>query len=325
PAFLPPLQKRAETASRLDLADWFVDGRNPLTARVAVNRFWQQLFGVGLVKTSEDLGAQGEVPSHPELLDHLTISFMESGWDMKSLFKQIVMSRTYRQSSAATPEEFREDPENRLLARGSRYRMDAEMIRDQILSTSGLLSERMYGRSVKPPQPPGLWKAVNMTDERFVADTGEAIYRRSVYTYWKRGLPPPQMTILNAPNRDACIARRERTNTPAQALLLLNESQYLKAARSLAQRVLASKELDSQQRLAVVYEAVTSKLPDETERSVLAQLVQDLEARYRGNLALADEICSGMALSRSEEKVELAAWTVLVNTLYNLDVVKTRQ
>ena len=203
--------------------------------------------------------------------------------------------------------------------------MDAEMIRDQILATSGLLSEKMYGRSVKPPQPPGLWKAVNMTDERFVADTGEAIYRRSVYIYWKRGLPPPQMTILNAPNRDACIARRERTNTPAQALLLLNESEYLKAARSLAQRVLASKELDAQQRLEAVYETVTSKLPDETERTVLAQLVQDLEKRYRENLALADEICRSVTLSRPEEKAELAAWTVLVNTLYNLDVVKTRQ
>ena len=233
PQFLQPLKSSGEVASRLDLAEWFVDPTNPLTARVAVNRFWQQCFGVGLVKTSEDFGNQGDVPSHPELLDYLAVSFMESGWDVKALLKQIVMSKTYRQSSISTPEQFQADAENRLLARGSRYRLDAEMIRDQILATSGLLSNRMYGPSVKPPQPEGLWEAVSMTGERYQADTGESAHRRSVYTFWKRSMPPPQMTILNAPLRDACIARRERTNTPAQALLLLNEPEYLKAARDV--------------------------------------------------------------------------------------------
>jgi hypothetical protein len=325
PAFLPAMKKKGEIASRLDLAEWFVDPQNPLTARVAVNRVWQQLFGVGLVKTSEDLGTQGEVPSHPELLDYLTVSFVDSGWDIKALIRQIVMSRTYRQSSRATPEEFEKDPQNRLLARGSRYRMDAEMIRDQILATSGLLSSTMYGRSVKPPQPAGLWKAVTMIGERYRADTGEAIYRRSVYTYWKRGMPPPQMTILNAPIRDACVARRERTNTPSQALLLLNESEYLKAARSLAQRLLAEKKLEASGRLDMAYETVTSKLPDRSERAILLQLLEDLLERYRESPSLADGICSGLTLTRAEEKAQLAAWTVLVNTLFNLDITKTRE
>ncbi len=325
PEFFPAMKKKGKTASRSDLAEWFVDRRNPLTARVAVNRFWQQLFGVGLVKTSEDLGTQGEAPSHPELLDYLTVSFIESNWDIKALVKQIVMSKTYRQSSVATPEEFRKDPENRLLARGSRFRLDAEMIRDQILATSGLLVSNMYGKSVKPPQPDGLWKAVTMIGERFRADKGEAIYRRSVYTYWKRGMPPPQMTILNAPIRDACVARRERTNTPSQALLLLNENEYLKAARNLAQHVLARKELDTPQQLELVYETVTSKLPDRNERAILSRLLKDLQKRYRATPALADEICRGLSLDRPGAKAQLGAWTVLVNAVYNLDITKTRE
>ena len=204
----------------MDLANWFLAQDNPLTARVAVNRFWQQVFGVGLVKTSEDFGAQGEPPSHLELLDYLTIQFVESGWDIKKLMKSIVMSETYKQSSLGSPELYKNDPENRLLARGARYRMDAEMIRDNILVSSGLLNPQMYGKSVKPPQPDGLWAAVSMRNERFKPDSGDSIYRRSLYTYWRRGMPPPQMTIMNAPSREYCVARRERTNTPLQALLL---------------------------------------------------------------------------------------------------------
>jgi len=325
PEFLPALKKAGKVATRMDLAQWFVDRNNPLTARVAVNRFWQQFFGTGLVKTAEDLGAQGEVPSHPGLLDHLTVSFIESGWDIKALMKEIVMSQTYRQSSVATTEQFAKDTENRMLARGSRYRMDAEMIRDQILATSGLLVNTMYGRSVKPPQPDGLWKSVTMIGERFKADTGEAIYRRSLYTYWKRGMPPPQMTILNAPNRDACIARRERTNTSSQALLLLNEGEYLKAARGLAQKTLALKKTSPQQRLEFAYETVTSKLPDKQEQTILLNLVKNLQENYFDRPALADELCSGLNLAGAEEKAQLAAWTVLVNALYNLDITKTRE
>ena len=325
PGFLPPLKKTGKTATRMDLAEWFVDPGHPLTARVAVNRFWQQFFGAGLVKTSEDIGTQGEVPIYPELLDHLAVSFIESGWNVKALVKQIVTSRTYRQSSVSTPQQFTTDPENRMLARGSRFRMDAEMIRDQILATSGLLVYTMYGKSVKPPQPDGLWKSVTMIGERFKADTGEAIHRRSLYTYWKRGMPPPQMTILNAPIRDACIARRERTNTPSQALLLLNEREYLRAARELARKVLGIEETRASQRLAFAFETVTSKLPDVRERRILSDLLAALQKSYLARPALADEICRGLKLGSAKTKAQLAAWTVLVNALYNLDITKTRE
>ncbi len=322
PGFLPPLKKAEDVATRMDLAEWFVDPNHPLTARVAVNRIWQQFFGVGLVKTSEDLGTQGEVPSHPELLDYLTVTFVNSGWDIKALVKQIVMSKTYRQSSQASPEQFQEDPENRLLARGSRFRLDAEVIRDQILATSGLLSSKMYGPSVKPPQPDGLWKAVTMIGERFQPDTGESIYRRSLYTYWKRAMPPPQMTILNAPIRDACIARRERTNTPSQALLLLNESEYLKAARHLAQKILKQ---NPERRMDYAWELVTSRLPDAQEKSELQSLVDELSTQYAERPHLADQLCQGVELKDVASKSELAAWTIVGNVLYNLDVTKTRE
>lgn len=326
PGFLPPLKTSKDVASRMDLADWIVDPVNPLTARVAVNRLWQQCFGVGLVKTSEDFGNQGEVPSHPKLLDYLAVSFVESGWNVKSLLKQIVMSKTYRQSSASTVEEFNADSENRLLARGSRYRLDAEMIRDQILSSSGLLSETMYGPSVKPPQPAGLWKAVSMTGERYKADSGESIRRRSVYTFWKRSMPPPQMTILNAPLRDACVARRERTNTPSQALLLLNEPEFLKAARNLATTALKQPE---EQRLDFVWETMTSQLPDDSEKAVMQKLLTDMRKKYAANPTLADRLCEGLDLSVEEAssvqaKAEIAAWTILGNVVYNLDITKTK-
>ncbi len=322
PEFLPALNKQGEIASRMDLAEWFVAPQNPLTARVAVNRFWQQFFGVGLFKTSEDIGAQGDLPSHPELLDHLSFSLVESNWDVRALIKQIVMSKTYRQSSQATPEQFKKDPENRLLARGSRYRMDAEMIRDQILATSGLLSKQMYGASVKPPQPDGLWKAVTMTGQKFTADSGESIYRRSVYTFWKRAMPPPQMTILNAPIRDACITRRERTNTPSQALLLLNETEYLKAARHLAIDILKQ---ESDLRIEYAWEVVTSQIPDEKERSEISKLVKQLTQQYLDNPELAAQICSESNPGSEVATPELAAWTVVGNLLYNLDITKTKE
>jgi len=324
PEFLPPLKKKGELASRMDFANWLIES-NPLTGRIAVNRFWQQLFGVGLVKTSEDFGAQGEVPSHPLLLDYLTAYFEESGWDVKALMKHIVMSKTYRQSSTASQEQFEKDAENRLLARGSRFRMDSEMIRDQILFTSGQLSEKMYGKSVKPPQPAGLWKAVAMPysyPKLFKADQGESIYRRSVYTFWKRGMPPPQMTILNAPVREECIARRERTNTPLQALLLMNENEYMKAAGQLAQKTLAIS-LSDEQKLQKIYETITSKLPDTQEKEILLTLVKETKDYYKSNPKEAAALVS--LINGKGNAVELAAWTMLVNSIYNLDVTKTRE
>ena len=321
PGFLPPLKKSSDVASRMDLAEWFVSAENPLTARVAVNRFWQSFFGVGLIKTAEDFGNQGEVPSHPKLLDALTVEFIQSGWDVKALVKKIAMSKAYRQASNAQPERFNADPENRLIARGPRYRLDAEMIRDQILATSGVLSKKMHGPSVKPPQPDGLWKAVSMTGERFKPDDGEAIYRRSIYTFWKRAMPPPQMTILNAPIRDACIARRERTNTPSQALLLLNESEYLLAARRLAQATLKQ---SPQERAVFAWETVTAKLPDTEEQKMLKSLLDDLTKKYANDSELANQLCRDLPIESEEAKAELAAWTVICNTLYNLDITKTK-
>ncbi|QDS91471.1 Planctomycete cytochrome C [Roseimaritima multifibrata] len=327
PGFLPPMQTQGEIATRMDLANWFVDPNHPLTARVAVNRYWQQFFGVGLVKTSEDFGGQGEVPSHPALLDYLAVSFVQSGWDTKALIKEIVMSKTYRQSSVAAPDIFKADPENRLLARGSRYRMDAEMIRDQILATSGLLSPEMYGPSVKPPQPAGLWKTVSMTGEVFSPDKGDAIYRRSLYTFWKRAMPPPQMTILNAPNRDYCVARRERTNTPSQALLLLNEPEYLKAACKLAKDTIEQSP-DTKSRVDHLWQTITLREPDEIENKAIESLVADLMKRYGQHPELAQQLCQGTGVAGTDiddakRQAELATWTVVANTLYNLDITKT--
>lgn len=320
PGFLPPMKAaNPDMKTRMDLAKWFVAPENPLTARVAVNRFWQQLFGVGIVKTSEDLGAQGEWPSHPDLLDYLASSFVESGWDIKALFREMALSETYQQSSSATSEEFKADPENRMLSRGSRYRLDSEVIRDQILATSGLLKKEMFGKSVKTPQPEGLWKAVALPSSYpniFTPDTGDKTLRRSIYTFWKRGLPPPQMTILNAPTREACIARRERTNTPLQALLLLNETEYIKAARHLAEQVL---EETPENRMPFVYETITSQVPDETESATLKTLLSDLTASYQKRPELANALTEGKA------NHELAAWTMVVNAIYNLDITKTRQ
>ena len=241
--------------------------------------------------------------------------------------KQIVMSETYRQASDATPAQIANDPENRLLSRGSRFRMDSEMIRDQVLATSGLLNCDLYGKSVKPPQPAGLWEAVTMPSSyprSYEPDAGDKIYRRSVYTFWKRGMPPPQMTILNAPSREACIARRERTNTPLQALLLMNEPEYLKAARHLAHESLADRSLSPADRVAIIYETITSRLPDANETEDLLQLIRDLESIYGDNVSLADQLCAGVSLHADVSTVELAAWTMCVSTLYNLDITKTR-
>ena len=327
PAFLPPMRSDGDVPTRADLADWLLDPSHPLTARVAVNRFWQQLFGVGLVRTAEDFGVQGEAPSHPGLLDHLAVRFVRSGWDVKALLRAMVTSRAYRQTSAAPSEDYRADPDNRLLARGSRFRMDAEMIRDQLLASSGLLNPERFGKSVKPPQPDGIWKSVTLPSSfprTYAADTGDKIVRRSLYTFWKRGLPPPQMTILNAPTRESCVVRRERTNTPLQSLLLLNEPEYQRAARHLALRALEA-EQDEGARLAFVFETITSHLPDEDEQALLRGALQQLRADYEQRPEHAAAACMGVALPRGVTAAELAAWSLLTSAVYNLDVTRTRQ
>ena len=326
PVFLPPLKQKDEVYTRMDLADWMVDPRHPLTARVAVNRFWQQFFGVGIVKTSEDFGTRADWPSHPELLDELALSFVESGWDVKQLVRAIVLSRTYRQSSDARPAEYARDPENRLLARGSRYRMDAEMIRDQILLLSGNLNRKMYGESVKPPQPPGLWEAVSMAAPfTYVADKGDAIYRRSIYTYWRRAMPPPQMTLMNAPSREFCTTRRERTNTPLQSLLLMNEQEFFKAAGACAALTLKEANNDLNKGLTLLYEKVTSHRPDQQRMQLLRETLDEFRGLYSENKTLTEALTPELTNADYEQRVELAAWTMMTHSLLNLELAKVKQ
>jgi hypothetical protein len=328
PAFLPPLKSSDQLKTRLDLARWVTDKRHPLTARITVNRFWQQFFGVGIVKTSEDFGSQGEFPSHPELLDDLTNAFIDSNWDIKSLVRSIVMSQTYQQTSRVSPTEYLADPENRMLARGSRIRLDSEVIRDQILAISGRLNNAMYGKSVKPPQPADLWKTVSMVSSStysFKEDTGDKIFRRSFYTFWKRAMPPPQMTIFDAPTRESCTSRRERTNTPVQALMMMNESQYFEAARHLAQQLLGLPNHTEEERLRFVFESITSRLPNTDEQGDLRVGLDGFRSLYREDIDAAQAMTSDLNLTSDSQRIELAAFTMIVNSLFNLDVTKTRE
>ena len=324
PAFLPPLPPGAPV-NRLGLAEWLIAPNHPLTARVAVNRFWLQLFGTGIVKTAEDFGAQGEPPSHPELLDWLAVQLREDGWDIKRLLKRLVMSAVYRQSSRLTKETLAKDPANRLLARGPRFRLDAETLRDQALFASGLLIERLGGASVKPPQPFGLWEAVGYTDSNtahFKADDGaEKVHRRSLYTFWKRTSPPPQMTTFDAPSREACQVRRERTNTPLQALLLMNEPQYIEAARALAERTLRNGGPTTDDRLTFMHRLVTARPPDAKDLAELSSALKDLTAHYTIQPGAAKQLLATAepAPGAANNLAEIAAWTMLANVILNLD------
>lgn len=325
PAFLPPMQKKDGMYTRMDLAEWLVSPNHPLTARVVVNRFWQQLFGVGLVKTSEDFGAQGEWPSHPDLLDDLAVSFVESGWNVKQLFRSIVLSNTYKQSSDADSAAYTKDPENRKLARGSRYRLDAEVIRDQILAVSGQLNTSMYGKSVKPPQPDGLWAMVNMVANRpYIPDSDDNIYRRSLYTFWRRAMPPPQMTIMNAPSREYCLPRRERTNTPLQALLMMNEEEYFKAAKASAMLTLEETD-DLETGLSLTYEKITSHLPSDDRLKLMKETFAEFIEIYENDRALTESLTPELKGSAFDKRVELAAWTMMTHSLLNLELAKVRR
>ncbi|RMG37075.1 MAG: DUF1553 domain-containing protein [Planctomycetota bacterium] len=324
PAVLPPLPEGVPN-NRLGWAKWLVSPEHPLTARVAVNRFWQQVFGIGIVKTAEDFGSQGEPPSHPRLLDWLAVEFRESGWNVKELMRLIVTSATYRQSSVVRPELLKRDPENRLLARGPRFRLDAEVLRDQALFVSGLLYDKLGGPSVKPPQPDGLWFAVGYSGSntvRFKKDVGpDKVYRRTVYTFIKRTAPPPQLSTFDAPSREACMVRRERTNTPLQALLLLNDPQYFEAARAFAERVIREAGPDPERRIERMFRLALGRRPDvETLRDLL-DLQQDLQAAYAANPGAAR---STIAVGETPPDpnippVELASWTLVANTVLNMD------
>ncbi|MGD9632424.1 MAG: DUF1553 domain-containing protein [Pirellulales bacterium] len=329
PEFLPPMDVTLPK-DRLGLARWMVAPENPLTSRVAVNHFWQQVFGFGLVKTSEDFGSQGAPPSHPALLDWLAVEFRESGWDVKSLMKMLVTSATYRQSCHASPALMAQDPENRFLARGPRFRLDAEMLRDQALAVSGLLVEQMGGPSVKPPQPDGLWKAVGYTDSNtvnFVADTGnDKVHRRTLYTFVKRTAPPPQLSTFDAPSRESFCVRRERTNTPLQALLLMNDPQYFEAARALAGRVAEADGITPAARAAYLYRLCTARYAtDETTSELVGLYESQLQRLSRDETAVKNLLGTEPQLASADlEADELAAWTIVANLILNMDEVLTK-
>jgi hypothetical protein len=328
PAVLPPLPQ-GDATNRLTFARWLVDPKHPLTARVTVNRFWQQFFGTGLVKTSEDFGARGEWPSHPELLDWLATEFIRTGWDVKGLVKLMVTSTTYRQDSRATAQLAALDPDNRLLARGPKYRLEAEVLRDDALCVSGLLSPKMGGRGVRPYQPTGIWEAVGYTDSntaKYSQDHGDALYRRSLYLFWKRTAPPPSITTLDAPSREQCRTRRERTDTPLQALVMMNDVTYFEAARHLGYRMLREGGASDADRLRFGFRLVTARTPAETECAVLAQNLNAQRAIFRANADAAKK-----AVSVGESPVpsdvpsdELAAYAMVANLLLNLDEVVTK-
>jgi hypothetical protein len=328
PAILPTLPEDAPK-NRLALARWLVSPQHPLTARVAVNRYWQHYFGTGLVKTAEDFGSQGEWPSHPDLLDWLATEFINSGWNVKHLQKLIVMSHAYRQDSQVSPALFARDPENRLLARGPRFRLDAEMIRDNALAVSGLLVEKIGGKSVKPYQPSGLWKAVGYTGSNtvsFTQDAGDALYRRSVYTFWKRTSPPPSMSTFDAPSRESCTVRRARTNTPLQALVLLNDIQFVEAARHLGERLITEGGPTPEDRITFGFRLATARTPSPRELAVVLKLYQDQLAIYQKDPEAAVKLVSVGDSPRNEklDPAELAAWSMIGSVLLNLDETVTK-
>jgi hypothetical protein len=325
PHSLPPMPAELPK-NRLGLARWLLRPEHPLTARVTVNRFWQELFGTGLVRTSEDFGVMGELPTHPELLDWLAVEFRESGWNVKQFFKLLVSSAAYRQAAIAAPDKLEKDPQNRYLSRGPRYRMDAEMIRDYALAASGILVERVGGPSVKPYQPEGVWEAVAMIGSNtrdYQADSGTKLYRRSLYTLWKRAAPPASMDLFNAPTREVCTVRRERTNTPLQALVTLNDPQFVEAARWLATAALKHGGDSTDARLDYIGRRLLCRPLRAEEIKIVRESLADLLTYYK-----AHEDDAKKLVSVGESKVQpgldvalLAAWTMTANEMMNLDEV----
>ncbi|HWB04349.1 MAG TPA: DUF1553 domain-containing protein, partial [Verrucomicrobiales bacterium] len=325
PASLPKMPDDLPR-NRLGLAQWLLRPEHPLTARVTVNRFWQELFGAGLVRTSGDFGISGELPSHPELLDWMAVEFRESGWDIKKFFRLVMTSAAYRQSAAVPKEKYIKDPSNRFLARGPRFRMDAEMVRDYALAASGIMVPKIGGASVKPYQPDGVWEAVAMPESNtriYKRDTGEALYRRSMYTMWKRAAPPASMDIFNAPAREVCTVRRERTNTPLQALVTLNDVQFIEAARFLAARTLKEGGATPEARLNFMARRILCRPPAAEELPILTASLTELAAHYKAKpedakaLLTEGEFKADPAL----DPADLASWTMMANQLLNLDEV----
>jgi hypothetical protein len=325
PAALPPMPADF-SHDRLGFARWLMLPENPLTARVTVNRFWQEIFGVGLVKTSGDFGVTGDLPSHPELLDWLAVDFRESGWNMKHFFKQVVMSATYRQAAVVTPEKVAKDPENRLLSRGPRFRMDGEMVRDYALFSSGMLRPKIGGPSVKPYQPAGVWEAVAMegsNTRNYKQDTGEGLYRRSLYTFWKRAAPPASMEIFNAPSRETCTVRRERGDTPLQALVTMDDPQFVEAARHLAELTLKDGGRSDRARLDFMSERLLARPLRPAELKVTGSVLKYMIDHYRSDPKDAATFLE-VGETKADPKLDkptLAAYAMVANELMNLDEV----
>jgi hypothetical protein len=330
PAFLPPLPKDAPL-NRLTLAQWLVDPNHPLTARVAVNRFWQTYFGYGIVKTQEDFGVQGEPPVHPELLDWLATEFVRTGWDVRAMQRAIVTSATYRQSSSVTPALRERDPENRLLARGPRFRFEAETIRDTALAASGLLNPQVGGPSVLPYQPKGLWEEMafgeGFSGQAYEQSHGQDLYRRGIYTLWKRTVPPASLSTFDAPSREKCAARRALTNTPLQALTLMNDPTYVEAARALAQRALLEGGKDEKRRVIYAFRLATARTPTGKEVGVLRALLKGRLTSFGNDRRSAVKLVGIGESSRDSrlDPAELAAWTMVASVILNLDETITKQ
>jgi hypothetical protein len=343
PAILPPLSTPGQSAgsasaqsaapdssksappNRLALARWLVSPQHPLTARVTVNRYWQQFFGIGLVKTVEDFGIQGEKPLHPELLDFLATEFLRTKWNVKSLHRLIVTSATYRQSSKVTPELFERDPENRLLARGARFRLPAFALRDQALAASGLLIEKVGGPPVKPYQPPGIWEEATFGKIAYKQDHGDALYRRSLYTFWRRIVGPTE--FFDTAARQYCTVRQTRTNTPLQSLTLLNDTTYNEAARALAQRLLTTGSASAESRLDIAFRLLLARHPSPEEQSVLLQSLDRLKKEYTDDKPAALKLLAIGESKRDEslDSTEHAAYTALCTVLLNLDETLTKE
>ncbi len=330
PAFLPPLPSAdGVPVTRLNLAQWLVSPDHPLTGRVAVNRLWQQFFGVGIVKTGDDFGAQGEIPSHPELLDWLAVQYRDSGWNTRQMVKMLLTSRAFKRASMVSPEQLARDPENRLLSRGPRLRLDAEQIRDNVLAVSGLLVRRAGGKGVRPYQPDNIWEPIGYAESNtrnYKRDSGENLYRRSLYTFLKRTAPPPFMVNFDAPSREQFCSRRERSNTPLQALQLMNDTQHIEAARALGARVLIEGGADDHSRMEWLYRTVLSRSPEPDELRVAVESLAGHVARYGADPEAATKVISH-GESKPPQQIppsELAAWTLVANMILNLDETLTR-
>jgi len=323
PSFLPPMAPDLPR-NRFGLARWIVDRANPLFARVTVNRFWQELFGVGLLESADDFGAQAPPPSHPELLDWLAVEFRESGWDVKKLLTLIVTSSTYRQSAAISPEKLRSDPRNILLARGPRFRLDGEVVRDSALAASGLLVAKLGGPPVKPYQPAGVWEGTSMVSSNtryYKQDTGESLYRRSLYTLWKRQAPPASMDIFDGPTREVCVVRRDRTNTPMQALVTMNDPQFVEAARVLAQNAWRASGTSVDAAIDFMTLRVLARTLAPAERTIVLGAFGDFLAHYRANAPAAAKLLAvgESPADRTLPPDQLAALTMVANQIFSLD------